>query len=133
MRIDWNGNLHHVELTAGQVHESTVFETLMDGGSVHRPVGRPKLRPKVVVADKGYSAGRIRQASRQRHITPVIPRRSNEKRHGTFSNGLYVERNLVERTINRYKQFRRIATRYEKLAEHYRSLWLIAAIFLAIQ
>ena len=46
----------------------------------------------------------------------TIPRKSNERRNGPFNRALYRMRNLVERAINRLKQFRRIATRYEKKA-----------------
>ena len=53
-------------------------------------------------------------------------------RKGPFDSTLYRQRNQIERTINRFKHFRRIATRYEKRATHYRSRWLIAAIFLAL-
>lgn len=123
----------HLVFTPGQVHESTVFEQLMDGGGVRRPWGRPKLRPAVVVGDKGYSAGRIRRWGRQKHVLTVISRRSNERRSPYFSHEYYRDRNLVERTIGRFKEFRRLATRYEKLIENFRSMWLIAAISLAIQ
>ena len=123
----------HVEITAGQVHESTVFERLMNGGAVQRPWGRPKLRPSVIVGDKGYSAGRIRKWCRKKHILSVIPTRSTERSNPYFSRGFYRERNLVERMINRFKEFRRLATRYEKLVENFRAMWLIAAIFLATQ
>ena len=51
IRIDGYGNLMHVEITAGQVHESTVFTRLMNGEAVQRPWGRPKLRPSVIVGD----------------------------------------------------------------------------------
>jgi transposase len=122
----------HLESTAGQVHESTVFENLMDAGQVHRAWGRPKLRPSIVVGDKGYSAGRIRLWGRQKHVITMIPRRTNERRTGCFSTSIYRQRNMVERAINRFKQFRRLATRYEKLSESYQIMWLIAAIFLAI-
>lgn len=52
----------------------------------------------------------------------------NEHRTGPFDRTSYRERNQIERLINRYKQFRRIATRYEKRAAHYHAMWLIAAI-----
>ncbi len=123
----------HFEVTAGQIHESILFERLMDGGSVRRPWGRPKLRPAIVIGDKGYSAGRIRRWGRQKHVITEIPRKSNERRNGYFSKTLYRSRNVVERAINRFKDFWRLATRYEKLVENYRSMWLIAAIFLAIR
>ena len=87
----------------------------------------------MVVGDKGYSARRIRMWGRKKHVRCIIPRKSNERRSGYFSKSLYRQRNLVERTINRFKEYRCLATRYEKLDRNYRSLWLIAAIFLALQ
>lgn len=105
----------------------------MNGGSVQSGWGRPKLRPKIVVGDKGYSAVRIRQWGRQKHVRTVIPRKSNEKRCGYFSKSLYRARNVVERVIGRFKEFRSLATRYEKLVDNFRSMWLIAAIFLTIR
>jgi transposase len=123
----------HLQITEGQVHESIIFEALMDGGAVHRAWGRPKLRPAIVVGDKGYSARRIRFWGRQKHVITVIPRRSNERRTGYFSKAIYRQRNVVERQINRFKSFRRLATRYEKLVKNFRSMWLVAAIFLAIR
>ncbi|WP_013325577.1 IS5/IS1182 family transposase [Gloeothece verrucosa] len=61
----------------------------------------------------------IRNKLRNKKITPIIPRKSNQKRRERFNQGLYRERNRVERLINRLKQFRRIATRYEKYAHNY--------------
>jgi len=52
----------------------------------------------------------------------TIPRLSNEPRRGPFSREIYRQRNVVERAINRLKQFRRIATRYEKLAANYTAM-----------
>jgi transposase len=60
----------------------------------------------------------------------TIPRKSNEQRTGPFDRAIYRLRNRVERLINRLKQFRRLATRYEKRAENYRTMWLIAATLL---
>jgi transposase len=56
-----------------------------------------------------------------------IPRKANERRTGAFDRGIYRTRNQIERFVNRFKQFRRLATRYEKRAENYRAMWLIAA------
>ena len=105
----------------------------MNGGSVRRAWGRPKLRPAIVVGDKGYNAQRIRNWSRKKHVRTVIPTFRDQRRRPYFSKPLYRQRNLVERTINRFKHFRRLATRYEKLVANYRSMWLIAAIFLQIR
>jgi transposase len=67
---------------------------------------------------------------RRRGIRFTIPHRSNERRRGTFDRVLYRQRNRIERLINRLKQFRRIATRYEKRAENYLAMLTIAAILL---
>lgn len=61
----------------------------------------------------------------------MIPRRANESRQGTcFDRAAYRERNRVERTLNRLKHYRRIATRYEKRAVNYLAMLTIAAIML---
>jgi transposase len=120
-----------IVLTPGQRHEALVVETLLEQGAVKRPGrGRPKLRPKRVVGDKGYSSRKIRAYLRRRGIRHTIPRKRNERRTGPFNRTLYRERNRVERLINRFKQFRRLATRYEKRADNYHGMWVIAAILL---
>ena len=73
----------------------------------------------------------MRAYLRRRGIGAVIPRRANESRRGTrFDRAAYRDRNVVERTINRLKQHRAIATRYEKLAVTYQALLTIACILL---
>lgn len=99
-------------LTAGQCHESTKVEALMEQGAVKRGGrGRPKLRPRRVLGDKAYSSRKIRCYLKRRGIGYTIARRSDETRTGPFNRALYKERNCVERLINRLKQFRRVATR----------------------
>jgi transposase len=118
-------------LTPGQQHEATVVEQLLDRGDVKRAKrGHPKRRPKRLVGDKGYSARKFRQFLRRRGIRVTIPRKSNQKRSGPFDKEVYRLRNQVERFINRLKQFRRIATRYEKRGENYRAMIVLAAITL---
>lgn len=118
-------------LTAGQRHEAVVFKQLLELGEVKRSrQGRPKVRPLRVVGDKAYSSGIIRGYLRRRGIRVTIPRRSSEQHRGKFDREVYRERNQVERTINRLKQFRRIATRYEKRADHYLAMLTIAALLL---
>jgi len=92
--------------------------------------GRPRHRPRRVAADKGYSSRQTRGYLRRRGIGAVIARKRNECRRGSFQRQLYRERNQVERLINRLKQFRRVATRYEKRAVNYLAMVLIAAILL---
>jgi transposase len=118
-------------LSPGQRNESIFLEQLMEQGVVKRSGrGRPRLRPKRVVGDKGYTGRRIRSYLRRRGIRFTIPRLSNEPRRGPFSREIYRQRNIVERPINRLKQFRRIATRYEKLATNYTAMITIACILL---
>jgi transposase len=118
-------------LTAGQRHETTQFEVLMEQGAVKRVGrGRPRLRPKRILGDKGYSSRKIRHYLKRRGIGYTIPRRCDETRTGPFNRALYKERNYVERTINRLKQFRRVATRYEKRAVNFLAMVTLASIML---
>ena len=101
----------------------------MEQGAVKRSGrGRPRLRPLRLVGDKGYTGRRIRNYLRRRGIRLTIPRLSNEPRRGPFNREIYRQRNIVERAINRLKQFRRIATRYEKLAANYTAMIALAKL-----
>jgi transposase len=131
VRVEGRGKPLVLLITAGQRHEQSAFEPLMEQGAVkRRGRGRPRLRPKRVVGDKGYSSKHIRRYLRQRGIGVVIPRRKDERRRGPFDKAAYRQRNVVERLIARLKQFRRIATRYEKRAANYRGMLTLAAILL---
>lgn len=118
-------------LSPGQRNESIFLEQLMSQGAVKRcGRGRPCIRPLRLVGDKGYTGRHIRNYLRRHGIRLTIPRLSNEPRHGPFSRKIYRQRNIVERAINQLKQFRRIATRYEKLAANYTAMITIASILL---
>ncbi len=131
VRADGGGNLMTLVLTPGQQHEATAFQPLMEHGEVKRwGRGRPKLRPHRVVGDRAYSSRKIREYARRCGLCTTIPRKRNESRTGPFDRDIYRTRNRIERLINRLKQFRRLATRYEKRAENYRTMWIIAATFL---
>lgn len=107
-------------LTAGERHEQFALEALMDKGAVPRQGrGRPRLRPRRTAGDRGYSSPPARRRLRQRRIEPVIPTRKDQLRQFDFDKAAYRERNKVERLIGRLKQYRRIATRYEKRAANY--------------
>ena len=115
----------------GRRHEQHTLSALLDRGAIERPGrGRPKLRPKQVAGDKGYSSRAARGELRRRGIGPVVPRKRNERRDGRFDRAAYRERNRVERLINRLKQHRAIATRYAKLAAHDGALPTIGYILL---
>jgi transposase len=120
-----------VILAPGQRHEAMGFEPLLETGAVkRRGPGRPQRRPRRIIGDKGYSSRRIRRYARQHGIRITIPRKQNDRHKGPFNRALYRLRNRIERLVNRYKQFRRLATRYEKRAANYHAMWLIAATVL---
>ena len=134
LRAEGGGKPMTVVLTPGQAHEAPVFPQLLAQGAVRRPGrGRPRVRPRRVAGDKGYSSRAIRQACRRRGIRTTIPRKANECRSGPFDRELYRLRHRVENLIARCKQFRSLATRYDKRAQSYRALWVIAMTMLWIK
>ena len=106
-----------------------MLDALLRAGAVKRPGrGRPRQRPACLVGDRAYSSAKTRRYLRGRGIRCGIPRRSNEPPARAFDRTLYRERNRVERSINRLKRFRRIATRYDKTAQSYHAFLTLAAI-----
>jgi len=83
-----------------------------------------------VGGDKGYSSRTARRELRRRGIRAVIPTKQDQRPNPHFDRTAYRERNQVERLFNRLKQYRAIATRYEKLAVTYHALLIIASILL---
>jgi transposase len=131
LRSERSGKPLVVVLTAGERHEQPVLSALLGAGAVKRPGrGRPRVRPDAVVGDKGYSSGAVRHYLRDRGIAAVIPAKAYQSPRPGFNQGAYRERNVVERLINRLKQFRRVATRYEKRAANYQAMVTLAAILL---
>jgi transposase len=82
------------------------------------------------VATRHTAAGRSAATCIGRGIRTTILCKKNEHRGGTFDREIYRSRNRIERLINRLKQYRRVATRYEKRAENYQAMLTIAAIML---
>jgi transposase len=118
-------------LTGGERREQPVLPTLMERGAVKRPGrGRPRNRPDQVAGDKGYRSPAVRRSLKGRGIGVVIPTKADEAPDPAFDRAAYRERNVVERLINRLKQFRRIAMRYEKRAVNYLAMLTVAALLL---
>ncbi len=84
--------------------------------------------PDAVAGDKAYSTIDIRNWLTSHDIKAVIPYRDNETGPKTYDRAAYRDRSIVERSINRLKRYRRIATRYEKLAATYLAMVTIACI-----
>ena len=134
MLTDGNGHVLQVIVTRGNRNECPVLGPLL-GSAVRNLGGR---RPKKLAADKGYSADRIRDGLVGCRIEPVIPMRDNEHvddrdRWGAFDEQAYKRRNVVERCVAKLKEFRRIATRYEKLAESFVGMVNVACIVLYLR
>lgn len=83
-----------------------------------------------MIADKGYDADDLVERIESQHAEAVIPPRSNRNHPRDYDRHRYKARNLVERCFNRLKQFRRVATRYEKLAAHFAAMVTCACIML---
>ena len=80
----------------------------------------------VMIADKGYDSDRLRKALVKRGIEPCIPGRANRKEPIVYNSELYKRRNLIERFFGRLKDWRRIATRYDRCAHTFYSAICIA-------
>jgi transposase len=111
-------------VTGGEVHEVKGYNALIE---LH------DVAPDRLLGDNGYDSDAIRDDLTKRGIAPVIPPRSNRKTPIEYDHEAYQRRNLIERCVNRLKQFRRLATRYEKTARAYLSMLCIAAARLWIK
>lgn len=87
----------------------------------------PVDKPQAMLADKGYDGDDVRASLLMKGILPVIPPKSNRKQPAECDFKRYKDRNRIERMFNRLKQFRRIATRYDKTAKSYLAFLSLAA------
>lgn len=114
------GNPLRFYLTAGQRSDYLKALDLIKG-----------FKMKALLADKGYDANYIVEAIGEAEA--VIPPRSMRKKPRNYDKDLYKERNLVERMFNKLKHFRRVASRYDKLAIAFLSFVHIAAIYILLK
>ncbi len=127
-------------LTGGNVHDTTMFPQLVgELRVVRRGPGRPRTRPDYLLADKGYSSKANRRLLRERGIAHTIPEKTDQaahrRRRGSaggrppgFDAGCYARRNTVERGFCQLKQWRGLATRYDKHARNYAGAINLAAL-----
>ncbi|MFI1770014.1 IS5 family transposase [Streptomyces sp. NPDC020800] len=142
LAVDGRGLPLSIVLSAGNTADCTMFPAVLDAIRIPRTgAGRPRTKPDRVVADKAYSSRRIRHLLRRRSIKATIPERRDQianrvRRAGTggrppaFDKTAYRGRNVVERCFARLKQFRAVATRFDKLAARYRAGVVITALAL---
>lgn len=106
-------------LTGGNVADCRAADVLLDD-----------LPPRtIVLADKAYDSNAIRDLIERQGAVPNIPSKANRRWKSCFSRSLYKGRNAVERMFCRLKDYRRIATRYDKLATNFLgAIYLVAAV-----
>lgn len=110
------GQLNRFVLTGGEVHDVTQAGTLIEG-----------ISAGVVIADKAFDADALLDHIRASGARAVIPARSNRLTTRRLDRKRYRRRNLIERFFCRLKHFRRIATRYDKLAQRFASFIALTA------
>ena len=103
--VDADGRPIGLDLTAGQTHDSRMAETMLkDTG-----------KGAIILADRAYDTNALRALAKEKRAWANIPAERNRKETTfPFSGWVYRQRNLVERFFNKLKQFRGIATRYDK-------------------
>lgn len=124
----------------GQRADSVMFPAVL--GLIRYPTsgpGRPRTTPGRVLADKAYSSRAIRVELRRRGIVAVIPERRDQRAHRArkgsaggrppaFDAEAYTQRNTAERCLNKLKQHRAVATRYDKRDYSYQGTLEVASI-----
>ena len=128
-----------IAVAPGQSGDAPSLIPLLEQLKVARPSGRPRTRPDAVRGDKAYSSRAIRTHLRERGIRSVIPEPADQaghrKRRGsrggrpvTYDRADYRPRNVIERSFCHLKQWRGLATRYDKLAIVYRAAAVLNAV-----
>ena len=106
----------------GQENDIVKAQDLVDG-----------IKPGAVLADRAYNADRLMDVILDVGAEPVIPPRRHRKHQHAYDKALSKERNAIERFFNKLKQFRRIATRYDKLLTTFMGFVKIAAIAIILR
>jgi transposase len=132
-----------MRLTPGRASDTRELVALLDNVAVARPEGkgRPRKRLDHLLADKAYGSKANRRSLRARRIPHTVPERDDVRRSRARKGSRggrppnvdaqrYKDRNQIERAFNRLKQFRAVATRYDKLKFRYEATVTIASTML---
>jgi transposase len=111
-----------VVLTPGQAADVNQAEGLMEG-----------IPAQVVIGDKGYDSDELVEAIQAKGAEAVIPPMKHRKVQRGYDEERYKDRNLVERFFSKVKQYRRVATRYEKTARNFLAFVHVASIMVLLR
>jgi transposase len=111
-----------VVLTAGQAADVKQAEPLLEG-----------IAAEVVIGDKGYDSDALVEAIKAKGAEAVIPPKKNRKVQREYDRERYKDRNLIERFFGKVKQYRRVATRYEKTAQNFLAFVHVASIMMLLR
>ena len=117
MVVDTWGRPLRFIVTGGQRHDSTQARALLRG-----------FTATSVIADKGYDSQALIEYIEGQGATPVIPPRAGRRAPRPYDATLYKQRNWIERTFNKLKHWRRLATRYDRKTTHFLAFLYLAAL-----
>lgn len=116
-----------VDVVPGQDHDAPHLGAMLDQTAARSP------DVDEVVGDKGFDGEPQRQACRDHGATPVIPYKSNSTKTGRLNKQAYRQRNKIERLFGKLKEFRRVATRYDKLKQMFLGMIHLALGFIRLK
>lgn len=120
-----------IALSPGQTHETQLFDELWDKTEISDPTLRHLVQPDALAGDKAYRSAAIIDPLKLQGVEAVIPEkgaRADDAGNPGFDRDAYRRRNVVERLIGRFKEFRRIFSRFEKTAVNYLGMLHLACI-----
>lgn len=112
---------------------AVVLSPGQDADVTHAPAVLGDLRPQVVIGDKGYDSRKLVKSILGRGAEAVIPSRENSTAPRVIDADRYKDRNLVERFWSKAKQYRRVATRYEKTARNFLSFVHVVSLMILLE
>jgi transposase len=134
--VDGQGLPLGVRLESASPAEVKLAEATLEEVRVPRPKGRPRQRPKRVIADRGYDSDPLRERLKKRGIELIAPYRKNNKER-RYEDGRklrrYLRRWIVERTNAWLGQFRRLLVRHEHLLSTYRAFFYLACFWITLR
>jgi len=138
LAVDGSGIPLNLLTEAANISEYRLALQTVDGISVATRPLHPKKRPDMLVADKGYDAGWLRNALSHRTITPYIPKRrqkgeQEEPSYNKRIKDMYATRWIVERTNAWLQNYRRVTVRWDRFADSYEAFIELACILICLK